>query len=213
MYAPRFQRAVRTPRPPRTHRFDLFGPKIGRRLTLYGRNPLHLWLRLEADPQVDAYCERPLYIPDLRPPRCVDFWVRTSRDERLCLILRASDEARIARGEKLFFGFETWCKSSAMSLACVRPAELDDPEPLRRNWLTMVRYAAATQDCGHTPRTADILLACHDGIALCELESRFQHFDSIQLRAATFKLILAGELLAPTIAEQLIGPRFRLVSR
>jgi hypothetical protein len=37
MTQPRFSRAVNNARPHGAHRCDLFGPKIGRRLTLFGR--------------------------------------------------------------------------------------------------------------------------------------------------------------------------------
>lgn len=58
MIPPRFRRAVNDARPFGVHRFDVFGPKVGRPLTLYGLNSLYLWLRLEADLRVTAYCER-----------------------------------------------------------------------------------------------------------------------------------------------------------
>jgi hypothetical protein len=86
MIQPRFRRAVNDDaRPFGTHRFDVFGPKVDRRLTLYGLNALHLWLRLEADSRVTTYCERPLRIPDTR---AVDFWVREEGQEQMLIVLR-----------------------------------------------------------------------------------------------------------------------------
>lgn len=52
MRSPRFRKAATDVRPHGAHRFDVFGPKVGRRLTLFGRSALQLWLRLESAPQV-----------------------------------------------------------------------------------------------------------------------------------------------------------------
>jgi hypothetical protein len=82
MIPPRFVRAVNSTRRYGTHRYDLFGPKVGRRLTLFGQFALDQWVRLESDPHVVTYCERPLRIPDIKPSRLVDFRVRT-RDGKI----------------------------------------------------------------------------------------------------------------------------------
>ncbi|KVD78832.1 hypothetical protein WI89_30630 [Burkholderia ubonensis] len=81
----RFVHAVDSTRPYYAHRYDLFGLKIGRRLTLFGQDALDLWIRLELDPHVLAYCDRPMCIPDTKPSRLVDFWVRTFDGEKLCI--------------------------------------------------------------------------------------------------------------------------------
>jgi hypothetical protein len=48
----RSRKAATSVRPYGSHRYDVFGPKIGRRLTLFGWQALQQWLRLEADPFV-----------------------------------------------------------------------------------------------------------------------------------------------------------------
>lgn len=71
MRSPRFRKAATGVCPYGAHRFDVFGPKVGRRLTLFGRSALQLWLRLESASQVVTYCERSLLVPEARgsPPR------------------------------------------------------------------------------------------------------------------------------------------------
>lgn len=86
----RFQNAVTDVRPYGSHRFDVFGPKIGRRLTLFGRHAFQLWLRLEADPQVVTYCERPMLVPDAGRSRAADFWAATNDGEHLYLVARSA---------------------------------------------------------------------------------------------------------------------------
>jgi hypothetical protein len=46
-------------RPRGAHRFEAFSLKLARRLTFYRRPLLEQWVRLEANPAVTTFCERP----------------------------------------------------------------------------------------------------------------------------------------------------------
>src|ERR1700730_7358845 len=73
------------PRPRGAHRYDVFSPKLGRRLTLYRRSAFEAWLMLEADPAAKTFCERPGFMA-VGGQRCVvDFWARFNDHE--CLVL------------------------------------------------------------------------------------------------------------------------------
>jgi hypothetical protein len=58
------------PRPRGAHRYDVFSPKLGRRLTLYRLNAFESWLMLEADPAEKTFCERPGFMA-VDGQRCV----------------------------------------------------------------------------------------------------------------------------------------------
>ncbi|HHV7524839.1 TPA: hypothetical protein ACUNF5_006381 [Burkholderia orbicola] len=209
----RFRRPVNDARPFGVHRFDVFGPKVGCPLTLYGLNALHLWLRLEANSRVTTYCERPLRIPDTRPTRAVDFWVGEEGQEILMIVLRASEVAAVAKLGTPFPAFEAWSRSHSMVLRTIRPDELDDPEVLRRNRLTMLCYlAASAYECCDVV-APDILGACRDGLTLSQLEHRLAPLDPTVSRAAAFKLVLSDALYGPTLATQSLGLRSVLVTR
>lgn len=78
MIPPRFVRAVNSTRPYGAHRFDLFGPKIGRRLTLFGRRALDLWVRYVAGTNGKLILHLlPGYAPDLNPDELV--WSHVKR--------------------------------------------------------------------------------------------------------------------------------------
>ncbi|MBN3837323.1 hypothetical protein [Burkholderia sp. Ac-20344] len=211
MIPPRFRRAVNDARPFGAHRFDVFGPKVGRPLTLYGWNAFHLWLRLEADPRVATYCERPLRIPDARPARTVDFWVREEGQEQMLIVLRPGEAAAATQGVKPFPAFDVWTRSHPIELRTLRPGELDEPELLRRNRLTMLRYLAASECCDAF--APDVLGACRNGLTLGELEQRLAPLDPMVSRAAAFKLILSGALLCPTLATRSLGLHTVLVTQ
>lgn len=43
------------------HRFEVFSPKLARRLTFFQRALVDAWILLEANPSVKRFCERPGY--------------------------------------------------------------------------------------------------------------------------------------------------------
>lgn len=58
------------PCPRGAYRYDVFSPKVGRRLTLYKRSTFEAWLMLQADPAAKTYCER-LRFMAVAGQRCV----------------------------------------------------------------------------------------------------------------------------------------------
>ena len=92
-----------------------------------------------------------------------------------------------------------------MALRTLRPSELDDPELLRRNRLTMLRHVAAAMPVGGDEFAPGVLEACRNSVTLAELEHRFAPLDPSVLRAAAFKLVLNGPLQCPTLATQPLG--------
>ncbi|ASW03764.1 MAG: hypothetical protein ACN6QT_36760 [Burkholderia contaminans] len=211
MRSPRFRKAATDVRPYGTHRFDVFGPKVGRRLTLFGRSALQLWLRLESTPQVVTYCERPLLVPEARGSRAADFWVCTDDGEQLHLVLRSSEATIAAKGLRVYPALDAWCRANAMTVHTILPGELDDPEPLCQNRLTMLQYLAANTAAAGDEISRAIAIACNDGLTLIELEQRFAALDPELVRASAFSLVLKGVLDCPTIASQPLGPNSRLV--
>jgi len=78
-------------RPFRSYRFDVYSLKAGRRMTLYGKSALCLFIDLEADFEVEALCERALVIPNTKPARVVDFWAMRGGVPTFYLITKQSE--------------------------------------------------------------------------------------------------------------------------
>ena len=51
---------------------EAYSPKLGRRLQCFGEHVFGQWIRLEADPTVQSFCERPAYL-DQAGKHIVDF--------------------------------------------------------------------------------------------------------------------------------------------
>ncbi|WP_231957431.1 hypothetical protein [Paraburkholderia tropica] len=211
MRTARFHTAVTPLRPHGSHRFDVFGPKIGRRLTLFGREALQLWLRMEADPQVVSYCERPMRISVRSRP--ADFWVETNVGEHLYLVARLPPGPSAGQGVCPCPALEAWGRARSIALRIISPDDLNDSEMLCQNRLTMLQYVAARPLATVAEFRTTILSACESGLSLAVLERQFEQIDQAVVRTTAFSLILQDRLACPTIASQSLGPRSQLVKR
>ncbi|WP_429334552.1 hypothetical protein [Paraburkholderia sp. 35.1] len=89
------------PRPRGAHRYDVFSPRLGRRLTLYRRSAFEAWLMLEADPATKTFCERPGFMKVDGQRRIVDFWARSDDHEFLVLLPEATPASDLPRSLRL----------------------------------------------------------------------------------------------------------------
>ena len=67
-----YTRAVPFSRPAGLRRIEVFGPKIGRRLSLGGYDAYRTWLVIETNPLIVTFCERPTYVDRPSSP-VIDF--------------------------------------------------------------------------------------------------------------------------------------------
>lgn len=75
--------------------FELWAPKLARRVTLF--DPLHVRLctLLESNPRVSVYCERPAYWDRSEGKQLIDFWVKAGRRE-MCWVVTSESRPRRA---------------------------------------------------------------------------------------------------------------------
>src|SRR5687767_4396418 len=81
----RFLSPTPVPRPRGSRLIEAFSPKLGRRLQCFGRHAFDQWIRLESDPAVLTFCERPLALNG-DDKRGVDYWVRSPNQEILLVV-------------------------------------------------------------------------------------------------------------------------------
>jgi hypothetical protein len=203
----RFQTPKSNRRPYGSHRFDVWSPKIGRRLTLFGQRSLRAWVAIEADPTIVEFCERPLVVQSQKPSRVIDFWVRRATAAELWLLLRAPEAG--GKDEVVSPAFRQWSRKHGLSL-CLLPLEkpaLSDAQ--FRNWGTVLRDLAANRRLLKEDLVAGVRVACRDAVALRTLERRFQHHDPILVRTALFRLLHQGVVHAPEFAHASLDPLMR----
>ena len=82
----RFKTAISTTRPRGARVIESYSPKLGRRLQCFGEDAFRQWICLEADPSIEAFCERPTYLGSGDDKRLADFWTRHQDRETLLVI-------------------------------------------------------------------------------------------------------------------------------
>jgi hypothetical protein len=171
------------PRPRGAHRYDVFSPKLGRRLTLYRRSAFEAWLMLEADLAAKTFCERPGFMA-VDGQRCVvDFRVRS--DDRECLVLL-----------------------SKATPATDRPrSRVDfDPDAFAVRHIDVAERAAARVWTGNWQRMLPGLVAARGFVkpsrflaspqSLMAIEREFSTGDPALVRAVVFELLHRGRIEA-----------------
>lgn len=196
--SPRFERPASNARNSVARRYDVFGPKIGRAITLFGQPALLAWTSLEADSGVDTYCERPLVIPETA--RVVDFWVRRKDSECFVILLRHSELAE--EGKTCFpKKVQAWVEASRTTVVLLEPEQDADRLVLLKNWGSIIRDLSAFSR--YVPRTlaVDIRAAIKEEISLEQLERDFEDQDPVLVRVAIFSLLHRGLVLCPQLKQ------------
>ncbi len=135
---PHFTEPVALARPPGAHRLEALSPKLGPRLTFYRRALLDLWLLLEADPSVIAFCERPGYVHLGGNARLADFWLRYVDRHELVLLADASTDERAGPAKQELDG-------AAFSIRSMSSAALAAARVWIGNWQRMLRCIVANR--------------------------------------------------------------------
>jgi len=82
----RFRCAVSAARPRGQRLIEAYSLKLGRRVQCFGDAAFRQWIRLEADPSVELFCERPTFLHVANERRLADFWVRQGASELFLML-------------------------------------------------------------------------------------------------------------------------------
>jgi len=188
-------------RPYGAHRFDVYSIKAGRRLTLFGRGPLNLWIQLEADPTVTHLCERPLVVPDCEPRRVVDFWAGSDNLDRLIFLIRGDDPMTAAKRQIQLAAFRIWAADAGCKIE-----ERVTPEPSGYafdNLIVMLQYCSSyrsslSEDC--LERVGRLLVEPMPVDRLIEAAGCSAGSDDAEiLRATVYDLVRRGRARIPEL--------------
>lgn len=202
----RFLKAADNSRPFKSHRYDIFGLKIDRSLTLFGRAPLNAWILLEADSTVISYCERPLIVPDTKPKRLVEFWVRFRDREELWILLRHSQLDANTEPHEAMPAFASWAASNKMAVRFVKPIDPVGRKTYLDNWGRIIRELSANRRFVSPAMVERVREALATPRPVAALSGLFPDEDPALLRTAAFSLVHSGRLWCAEIDAQPLGP-------
>lgn len=126
-------------RPRGAHRFEAFSAKLQRRVTFCRHSLLELWVRLETDPAVVAFCERPGYIQMEGRLRLADFLVRYVDHDEFAVLTGCDADSSVREA----MSSQRSIDGNALAIRRVGPAELAAGRVWIENWQRMLPYVVA----------------------------------------------------------------------
>lgn len=192
-FAPRFSTPLDAPRPRGAPLLEGFSPKLGRRVRLFNRMTFDQWLRLEADPAVLCFCERPVRLSPAVGSRVADFWVQRDHGEQLLLVDDGRDEVAPTAND--------------IPLQRVAAADLAAAARWIDNWQRMLPTIVSTRAWVPSALTQSIRAHVREPMALSHFERTFATGDPPVARGAIFDLLRTGRLGAPSLHSQPLTPQ------
>lgn len=204
MQSPRFtfSSAADNSRPFGSHRYDVYGLKIRRRLFLYGELPLNGFIAIESDPEISSYCERPVVITELKPRRVVDFWVQRSLGGELWLLLRPSELKWLDRKYPPTEAFNAWAEDQGLIIKLVTPESLGAGSILLGNWGEILRHLSANTRHTDPNLVSRVLELCQDEMSIKAVQERLPEEDPVIVRTAIYTLLHQGMLIGNDMIER-----------
>ena len=172
------------------HYYQAWSPKLRRRIALYSRSSLAVWLLLEASPDIDTFCERPGFILIDRQRRLADFFVRQANQGQFFVLKSAPALVPFDDPGGLL---------DPLPIRTITQAWLASQQPLSSNW---GRILPVVTSCGRqlSAEVLDsILQTLNAPQRLMDIERRFHPQDPMLTRAAVFELLRSGHLTAETL--------------
>ena len=183
----RFRCAVSAARPRGQRLIEAYSPKLGRRLQCFGEVVYRQWIRLEADPSVELFCERPAFLQQANVRRLAEFWVRQGVSELFLILGDPCPQSTVELDH------------IALPVQCVTPAELAAARIWIANWERMLPVMTASRGLVSPSLQQALLKLISKPVSLSHIEQECAVGDPTAVRAALFGLLHQGALQAPLL--------------
>jgi hypothetical protein len=185
----RFQFSVSTTRPRGARVIESYSPKLGRRLQCFGEDAFRQWICLEANPSIEAFCERPIYLTT-GDKRLVDYWVRQADGEMLLVISENSLAATIT------------IDGTELLVRTILPIDLAAARVWTENWERMLPAIISCRELMSTSLLKSVVHFVSEPTQLSRIEQGLGTGDLALVRAAVFTLLHRGQLQAPQLCTE-----------
>lgn len=180
---------VEVNRPPYLHRYDLFSPKLSRRLTLFSWNAVLLWTMIESHPAIKTFCERPGLVHVHGDWRLADFWVQRDGRSEFLLLEHSPLQNLVGVSPRLE-------SDLGLRARTVLNAELEVHAMWIKNWQQILPYLVSNRNFIEPRQLDRILLFCQAPQMLVDIERSELPGDPVITRTAVFELVRQGKLSA-----------------
>lgn len=187
--------------------WQVYSPKIDRRVKFYRNLEYHHWILVEATPEIAAFCERPIKVLGVDDGKngssLIDMWVQWRngaeeyRELKYAKKLDQLDEKPALRRQLELQ--KAWCERREITHLVVTDNEVYANKLQLRNWQLILAQLANTRDLDLDKIQESIrqIVAEEGTISLLALSRWFDGVPPTSIRGAVFRLIHAGELQAP----------------
>ena len=165
-------------------------PKLGRLVQHYDQASFQQWVRLEADPSVSTFCERPARIgPDANSP-LISYWVSHKQAREFLMLLTDDIPADLPH------------EHGGEPLRVITPPELAAASIWIENWQRMLPVINCCAGLVTPALKKSVLALGNFPITLLAMEGALAKTQPMLLRAAVFELLRTGALVAPSLHTQ-----------
>ena len=189
-FAARYGTPLETVRPRGGRLIEGFSVKLQRRVRLFSHSSFGQWIRLEADPSVLAFCERPARMGSDPDTRLIDFWVHRAEAQEMLVIDAPQEIPSHLHG---------------ISVRCVTDGELAAANVWIVNWSRMLPVVNATRALLPPRLLRSVLHHVRGAMSLGRLEHELSYGDSSLARGAIFEQLRIGGIRAPSLHTQPVG--------
>lgn len=186
----RFAAPLETVRPRGGRLIEGFSVKLQRRVRLFSHSSFAQWIRLEADPSVLAFCERPARAGPGPASRLIDFWVQRADEDAMLLLAEREDVPSQLHG---------------MGMRVVGDAELAAASIWIGNWSRMLPVINATRTVLPPSILRSVVTHVREVMSLGRLEQELSFGNPSLARGAIFEQLRSGAIRAPSLHTQPIG--------
>ena len=186
-FCPRFSAPISEARPKGARLLEGYSPKLGRPIQLHDYANFSVWVGLEADPSVRAFCERPARFGLAGNDSVIDFWVqRSNADESFQVLsnLPADDLPATLHDIAVHY---------------VRDGDVAASQVWVGNWIRILGVITASRGLIEPATLKAVREFVKEPVVLGRLEAQFSHGDPVRIRACIFELLRNGRLTAPQL--------------
>lgn len=188
--SPRFLVPASSPRPRGSRLLTAFSPKLDRTVVFFDHARFDQWIRLEADPGVLTFCERPRRVGNGVDGPLIDFWVGGRTQEEMLIVDTGQGQEALPSSVQ------------GVPLRFVPAAEQASAAIWVSNWQRLLPVISATRGLAPKALSKSVLSLVCRPLALAVIESELSLGDPAIVRGAVFELLRTGQLMAPSLHTQ-----------
>lgn len=190
-----FKTPLAIKRPFGKDRYEVWSPKLSRRLTLYSELNLYCWVLIEGNPSIQRFCERPYAIQLFGKKSTVDFW--TSGDVGDQFIFITPDETPSKLEQEIFSqkSFVSWAQDGAIDIKIISKESIRNKNTEICNWSLMIRHLSANHALISEDMSRKIqrMIIAGGEVTLQEILDTLNSDDPVVVKAAAFQLLHCGK--------------------